>query len=37
MAEDVEEALRYAADVLRDDRVIPLAEQQARGWGTRGG
>ena len=28
-AEDVEEALRYAADVLKHDRVIPLAEQRA--------
>jgi uncharacterized protein (DUF433 family) len=28
-ADDVEEALRYAADVLRHDRVIPLAEQRA--------
>ena len=28
-AEDVEEALRYAADVLKLDRVIPLAEQRA--------
>ena len=27
-AEDVEEALRHAADVLKHDRVIPLAEQQ---------
>jgi uncharacterized protein (DUF433 family) len=27
--EDVEEALRYAADVLKHDRVIPLAEQRA--------
>jgi uncharacterized protein (DUF433 family) len=27
-AEDVEEALRYAADVLKHDRVIPLAEQR---------
>jgi len=25
-AEDVEEALRYAADVLKHDRVIPLSE-----------
>jgi uncharacterized protein (DUF433 family) len=29
MVEDVEEALRYAADVLKHDRVIPLAEQRA--------
>ena len=28
-AEDIEEALRYAADVLKHDRVIPLAEQRA--------
>ena len=28
-AEDVEEALRYAADVLKYDRVISLAEQRA--------
>ncbi len=28
-AEDVEEALRYAADVLKHDRVIPLTEQRA--------
>jgi uncharacterized protein (DUF433 family) len=28
-AEDVEEALRYAADVLKHDRVIPLAERRA--------
>jgi uncharacterized protein (DUF433 family) len=28
-AEDVEEALRYTADVLKHDRVIPLAEQRA--------
>lgn len=27
--EDVEEALRYTADVLKHDRVIPLAEQRA--------
>jgi uncharacterized protein (DUF433 family) len=27
--EDVEEALRYAADVLKHDRVFPLAEQRA--------
>jgi uncharacterized protein (DUF433 family) len=27
--EDVEEALRYAADVLKHDRVVPLAEQRA--------
>jgi len=28
-AGDVEEALWYAADVLKRDRVIPLAEQWA--------
>jgi uncharacterized protein (DUF433 family) len=28
-AEDVEEALRYAADVLKHDRVISLVEQRA--------
>jgi uncharacterized protein (DUF433 family) len=28
-AEDVVEAFRYAADVLKHDRVIPLAEQRA--------
>ena len=28
-AEDVEEALRYTADVLKHDRVIPLAAQPA--------
>jgi hypothetical protein len=28
---DVEEALRHAADVLKHDRVIPLAEQQVCG------
>lgn len=28
-AEDVEEALRYAADVLKHDRVISLTEQRA--------
>jgi uncharacterized protein (DUF433 family) len=28
-AEDVEEALRYAADVLKHDRVIPLTGQRA--------
>jgi uncharacterized protein (DUF433 family) len=27
--EDIEEALRYAADVLKHDRVIPLAEHRA--------
>lgn len=27
--EDVEEALRYAAEVLKHDRVIPLAERGA--------
>ncbi|HSB77535.1 MAG TPA: DUF433 domain-containing protein [Candidatus Methylomirabilis sp.] len=26
--EDIEEALRYAAEVLKHDRVIPLAEQR---------
>jgi uncharacterized protein (DUF433 family) len=29
MTEDIEEALRYAADVLKHDRVIPLAERRA--------
>jgi uncharacterized protein (DUF433 family) len=28
-AEDIEEALRYAVEVLRHDRVIPLAEHKA--------
>ncbi len=28
-AEDIEEALRYAAEVLKHDRVIPLAEHRA--------
>lgn len=28
-AEDVDEALRYAADVLKHDRVIPLAGHRA--------
>ena len=27
-AEDIEEALRYAAEVLKHDRVIPLAEHR---------
>jgi uncharacterized protein (DUF433 family) len=27
--EDIEEALRYAADLLKHDRVIPLAERRA--------
>ncbi len=27
--EDIEEALRYAAEVLKHDRVIPLAERGA--------
>jgi uncharacterized protein (DUF433 family) len=26
--DDIEEALRYAADVLKHDRVIPLAERR---------
>jgi uncharacterized protein (DUF433 family) len=30
-ARDIEEALRYAADVLKHDRVIPLAQQRASG------
>ena len=28
-AEDIEEALRYAADVLKHDRIVPLAEKPA--------
>lgn len=28
-AEDIEEALRYAAEALKHDRVIPLAERPA--------
>ncbi len=28
-SEDIEEALRYAADVLKHDRVIPLGESKA--------
>ena len=28
-AEDIEEALRYAAEALKHDRVIPLAERGA--------
>ncbi len=28
-ADDIEEALRYAADALKHDQVIPLGEQKA--------